>query len=70
MRTAEHRFHKAVLCYGKPNDVHEYPTYTYESGKALYDVVVLTGGELHYRTNCRPSDCTIHHELITKHYGL
>jgi hypothetical protein len=69
MRTSTDRFHKALLCYGKPGDVHEFMTYTYESARALYDVID-TGSELVYRTNMKTSEPTIHHALICKHFGL
>lgn len=68
-RTVEHRYSKAKLCYGTPGDVHEFMTYTYESGSALYDIID-TGRGLIYRINMRTSEPLAHHELIKQHFGL
>ncbi len=69
MRTSETRYSKALLCYGRPGDVHEFMTYTYESGTTLYDIIDAAG-ELVYRTNMRTTEPSIHHELIKKHFAL
>lgn len=69
-RTVEHRYSSAKLCYGTPGNVHEWQTYTYEAGNALYDVIDAGEQGWIYRTNLQTTPPSVHHVLIARHFGL
>ena len=75
VRVVQHRFsHHNGLHRGADGITRASATFTYESGKALYDIVVIEGLQF-VRVNCGPlsnmvSDWTPHHYAIAAHFAL
>jgi hypothetical protein len=76
MRISENRFSKWDYIDKLPDNEQRYCGYgySYESTKALYDVMVLqldvNTQKISYRVNMQPSEKTAHHEVIEKYYNL
>ena len=75
MRTAEHRFYKSDTQFrGADSRVRPAAVYSYESHKALYDVLEIEGLRF-VRVNMGPlsnliCDWRRHHYAIEHHFGL
>lgn len=75
MRLSENNFSKHTCRFKQKNKIDiEGTEYSYETSKALYDVLVIGDGK-YYRVNCKDYSSridSIHniHRAIEKHYNL
>ena len=72
MRLSENNFSKRTCLSGKPSgDKKEVVVYTYETGRAIYDVCIFNGRK-YYQKNMRgyTYDQEAIHKAIEKHFNV
>ena len=70
MKTVKNRYSQTQVHFSNDSQGILATKYTYESCKALYDVVIFKPNHKSYAKNCAPCEKEKHHEAIEKHFKI